>query len=108
MQLIQVVIVVFALWALSRAFLRYKDKNLSASELVFWSVIWLLVTCVGFLPDTPSLVAKLLGIGRPVDVIVYISLMLLFYLIFRIYVKLDQQERQMTEMVRKVALGRKK
>ncbi|MEK6964512.1 MAG: DUF2304 family protein [Nanoarchaeota archaeon] len=108
MQLIQVVIVVFAVWALSRAFLRYKDKNLSAGELVFWSVIWLLVICVGFLPDTPSAVAKLLGIGRPVDVIVYISLMLLFYLIFRIYVKLDQNERQMTEMVRKVALDKKK
>ncbi len=108
MQLIQVVIVVFALWALSRAFLRYKDKSLSVWELVFWAVIWLLVIWVGFSPDTPSAVAKLLGIGRPVDVIIYISLLLLFYLIFRIYVKLDQQERQMTEVVRKVALNKKK
>ena len=108
MQLIQVVIVLFALWALSRAYLRYKDKNLSTWELVFWCVIWLLVVLVGFLPDTPAWLAQVLGIGRPVDVLVYVSLLLLFYLIFRIYVKLDQQERQMTEIVRNVALKRKK
>ncbi|HLD05555.1 MAG TPA: DUF2304 family protein [Candidatus Nanoarchaeia archaeon] len=108
MQLIQVVIVVFALWALSRAFLRYKDKSLSAWEMVFWSVVWLLVVWVGLSPDTPSWIAGVLGIGRPVDVLVYTSLLLLFYMIFRIYVKLDHHERQMTEVVRKVALKGKK
>ena len=108
MQLSQIVIVVFALFALSRAFLRYKDKNLSAGELVFWCIIWLLVVLVGLSPDTHSWVANMQGIGRPVDVLVYVSLMLLFYLIFRIYVKLDQQERAMTEVVRKVALNKRK
>lgn len=108
MQLIQIVIVAFALWALSRAVLRYKDKNLTAGEMIFWGIIWAIVVIIGLQPDTPTHIAKLLGIGRPVDLLVYVSLMLLFYLIFRIYVKLDTQSREITEIVRRVALEKKK
>jgi hypothetical protein len=55
-------------------------------------------------PDTTSLLAHLLGIGRGVDLIVYLSLLISFYLIFRLYVALARLEQAITALVRAIAL----
>jgi len=100
----QIIILIFALFALSRAFLRAKDKEISKGEASFWLIVWALVIILVFLPWPAVTVSNYLGIGRPVDLLVYVSIILLFYLLFRIYVKLEKLDHNITDVVRKAAI----
>jgi len=101
---IQIIIIVFALFAWSRAMLRLRDSNISVGEFSFWSMIWSIVIIVALFPDIISGVSKLVGIGRGVDLAVYAGVILLFYLMFRLYVKMDMQARETTKLVRDIAI----
>jgi len=102
--IIQVIIVVFALFAWSRAFLRMRGKDISVGEFSFWSLIWIAVLIVAISPGLIGGVSGILGIGRGIDLAVYISILLLFYLVFRVYVSLDAQKNEITKLVREISI----
>ncbi len=104
MDVIQILIVVFALFALSRTVWQFKKGTLSFVWLFFWILFWLGVGFVAVLPQTADMVARVVGVGRGADVVIYVSLLALFYLIFRVYIKIEQVEREVTGLVRKLAL----
>ncbi|MBI5065272.1 DUF2304 family protein [Candidatus Woesearchaeota archaeon] len=104
---ISVIIIIFALFAWSRALLRFKDKKIKGSEFSFWTLIWLSVLVLSLNPELAGLISFKLGIERPVDLVVYSSVLLLFYLNFRIYVKQEKTEQEITELVRELALRKK-
>lgn len=104
MEIIQIIAVLFALFAISRAFLRFKDNKLTKWEFVFWILLWGAVILVSFIPNITVPISAYLGIGRGIDLIIYISIIVLFYLIFRLYVKTETAEKAITKMVRQVAL----
>jgi len=103
-QILQVIVVLFALFAISRAFLRFKDKKISGKEFAFWLILWMAAIVVILLPSTSFFFANLLGIQRGADFVVYISIILLFYMVFRLYVKIDSVEREITMLVRQIAV----
>ena len=108
--ILQAIVVLFVLFAWSRVLLRFRDRKISRWEFAFWSMIWAAVIVVLFIPRITEPIARLLQIGRGIDVVVYLSIVLLFYLIFRIYVKMEETEQQITKIVREVSLkkgGRK-
>ena len=107
MELIQIIAIVFALFALSRAALRLRDKQINFVQFMFWGMIWVMVIVVAFVPKITFFFSNLLGIERGIDFAVYISIILLFYLMFRLYVKLDKIEEDMTKIVRKIAIRKK-
>ena len=88
----------------SRAILRYKDRVISFWEFLMWSAVWLAALVVVARPEVTGAAAERLGIGRGSDVVVYVSIIILFYLLFRIYIKLDILERQITNLVRALAI----
>ncbi|MGV8171587.1 MAG: DUF2304 domain-containing protein [Candidatus Woesearchaeota archaeon] len=104
MTIIQVVIVLFVLFAWSRAVLRMRDKNISIGEFLFWSMIWVAVLIVTLFPGITSVLSEFVGIGRGMDLVVYASIVLLFYLMFRLYVHFDSQSREITKLVREIAI----
>jgi len=55
-------------------------------------------------PDSTTLFANRLGIGRGSDLITYVSLAIVFFVLFRLHVKLHEIERDITSVVRKDAL----
>lgn len=105
---IQLIASVFSLFALSRVILRAKDKKITNAELVFWLGIWSTFIVVVLFPSITSSIAMFLGISRGTDVILYGSVGVLFYLIFRLYVKVEETEREITAIVRQKALEKKK
>ncbi|MFC1729994.1 DUF2304 domain-containing protein [candidate division KSB1 bacterium] len=98
----------FVLFALSRAVLRFKGRQITLSEFLFWALVWIVVGVLIIIPDTTNALARLFGVGRGVDAIIYISIALLFYLVFRIYVKLENVEQEITKVVREVSLNKGK
>jgi hypothetical protein len=104
MTLIQILIIAFAIFALTRAVRQFKKGSFSIAWLIFWILFWACAAVVAFLPQTTDVVARLVGVGRGADMIVYLSLIALFYLVFRIYVKIEQVEGEITRLVRGRAL----
>ncbi len=104
MLLIQAVLNLFLLFALSRVFLRFRDKKVSGGEFIFWIGLFTTAIVGITFPNETSRVANLLGIGRGVDLIVYASIATLFYLIFRAYVLMEDIRHEITELVRKIAI----
>lgn len=101
---IQIVLLIFTVFALSRVYLRAKEKILSPKTAIFWFLVWTAAAIGIILPKTTESIAQVFGVGRGVDVIVYISLVVLFYLIFRIYVMIEDLRHEITFIVRQVAL----
>ena len=106
--ILQLFVVLFVLFAISRAFLRLRDRQISLAEFLFWNSVWAAALIVIFVPQVTTAIARIFGIGRGIDIAVYLSIILLFYLVFRIYVKLDQLEQDTTKLVRIMALSEAK
>ena len=104
--LVQFVLSFFLLFALSRVALQVRSAKLTIGAFLFWSGLFIFALAGVVEPDLTSYAAKLLGIGRGADVVLYASVALLFYLIFRLSIALEETRRQITELVRKIALSR--
>ena len=101
---IQVLLTAFIIFAISRAFLRFREKAITAPLFIFWSLIWTVALLFVLSPPITSKLASFIGVGRGVDFIVYVSLVLLFYLVFRIYVMIEDLRHEITYLVRHIAL----
>jgi hypothetical protein len=103
MEIIQIIMIVFALFAYSRSVLRSRSKEITSSEFAFWSVIWIAIIIVALIPGITGWLSAPLGIGRGVDIIVYLGIVGLFYLVFRLYVKMEKYRQEITKLVREMA-----
>ncbi len=106
MAIIQIIFVVFLLFALSRVILRYRGGQVRVTEFFFWSLLFVTAILAVSLPEETGRFADLLGVGRGADLILYASVAVLFYLVFRIYVMLEDIRHEITEVVRKFALDK--
>ncbi len=102
---IQILLLAFVIFALSRVYLRAKEKVLSPKAALFWFLVWGGALAGISLPTTTTRIAEFFGVGRGVDVIVYFSLVLLFYLVFRIFVMIEDLRHEITSIVRDIALA---
>ena len=105
---VQLMLALFMLFALSRAYLRFKERAIKLGEFLFWLGLWLLGFFTVFYPDFTSFWAQLLGVGRGADALIYLSIILLFYLIFRTNVLIENLKEEMSKIVREIALKEKK
>jgi small membrane protein len=104
MQPIQFIAIIFALFALSRVILRLKDKKLTKTEFIFWFLIWIALIVIAFFPEVVVFFGDLSGFRRGMDLLIFLSVGLLFYLVFRMYVKIDEQDQEITKLVRELAM----
>jgi hypothetical protein len=90
--------------ALVHVLLRGRSRSLNRGALVFWILVFGGILVVLLVPSVSGFVARVLGVGRGADVIMYGSICLLFYLVFGVYVRIENLQRRMTRMLRMLAL----
>ena len=101
---IQIVLVILALLAWSRALNGLRRGTLSLTPFILWSLVWISVIVVSLRPETTVVLARIVGVGRGVDLAIYLALMLVFFLLFRLFARIEGLERQLTQLVRTEAL----
>ena len=101
---LQILVSIFVFFTLSRLFVQKHKNKISWLGLFFWSLLWLLVLVVFWQPDITSYLASVLGIGRGADLVLYLSVILVFYLLFRIFVRLNRIESDISKLVRDEAI----
>ncbi|NMB57389.1 DUF2304 domain-containing protein [Candidatus Beckwithbacteria bacterium] len=105
---IQILLFVAFLWPISRVWLRFKENTVKLGDFLFWTGFWLAGVFVIFYPDSLTYFAHLVGVGRGSDLAVYCALLILFYLIFRINVNMENVRHDISKLVREIALMEEK
>ncbi len=101
---IRIILLLFAIFAWTRVVLRFRDKVVNFKELAFWTLVWFGMVIVIFLPYKTTYLAKALGMERGIDAMFLLGIVALFYAVYRLYIKLNETEREMTKLVRQIAL----
>jgi hypothetical protein len=104
MTAIQIVLVAFAVFAMSRVILRFRKGGLALVHLVTWFLFWAAVIVAVVRPATTTAIASLVRVGRGADLVMYLSVVVLFYSLFRMFGRIEELERQITRVVRAAAL----
>ena len=104
MTVIQIILTLFAAFGFGAAVARFRRGGITMKQLALWTLLWGAVVVVVLRPETASDVARRLGVGRGADVVVYLSIAALFYLQFRLFARVEDQERQITRLARELAL----
>jgi hypothetical protein len=104
MHAIQIVLLCFAIFAMSRALIRYRRGLTRMLHLEMWLLFWVCVVVVALRPEVTDLLARWLGVGRGVDTAMYLALLMIFFLLFRNFGKVEDLDRQLTKVVRANAL----
>ncbi len=104
MFLIQILLVIFFLFALIKVAGRFKTGDLSFVAMFGWALFWVAAMVVVLLPNSTAKLAEFVGIGRGADLVVYVSLASIFFIIFKLMVKIETLNREITKLTRKISL----
>lgn len=67
--------------------------------IIFWGVVLFLI----WFPEIMGWLGKVTGVGRGVDVLIYLSIIFLFYYVLRQNNKIDKLQKDITKLVREIA-----
>lgn len=98
------VTILIALVVLPGLFSSYKKNNLSPLGTIIWLFFWLAGLVTIWFPNLIELIGKALGVQRSIDGLVYISIVLLLYLTLRQRIRINEIEKEITMITRKISL----
>lgn len=104
MLVIQFILIIIIGLIVLRLILQLRRKEINSREFLGWLSIWLLALVVILYPGLTSFLAGKVGVGRGVDLVIYSAVILIFYLLFRMLMRVEKIEREITKIVRAQAL----
>lgn len=105
-QVIAIIIILFFIFRLSE---QKKKKDINNKELVLWLIFWLLAAvAIIFIKELDRLVAWFGFSGSGINFLIYLAVLTLFYLVFRLQLSLVKLDRNLTDIVRHLSLSDKK
>jgi len=104
MNLIQIFILIFIAYVIYRLAVKLNKRELSVQLFLLWLIFWIIVGVIVVLPQTTQMVADWLGVGRGVDVVIYIAVLVLFYTVFRIFTRIEKIEKDLTYLVKEISI----
>ena len=107
MLLLQILLAIIIGLIIIRLFLELKKNEISLLTFSIWLVFWLGALAISLFPNLSSILARLLGIGRGADLIIYFSLILIFYFIFSFEVRVRGIDQKIDQVVRALSLAEK-
>lgn len=100
----QIILLIISLLCILLGIHRYKNDYFSTSVFALWTFVWIIIVVVTLFPDLTISFANLFGIGRGLDSVYIVSIIFLFYIVFKLYNKMEQQKRRINELVSQLAL----
>lgn len=82
----------------------YRKNNITNIGAIFWSSFWILGLVIVWFPELIEIIGNFFGVARSIDALIYISIVLLLYLMLRQKIRINRIEKEITKLTRKVAL----
>jgi hypothetical protein len=110
MKLLIYQIIIFLIGAvfIAKTFSHYLRKEQTLRELVAVLLFWAAIFALNIVPEAFGSIAQFLGFKEYINGLFIGGFIILFYAVFKLIVKTDKQERQITELVRKLAFDNAK
>ena len=105
--IIKLLLIVFVVFVVSRILVRFRAGDITRREFFAWIFFWLLVVSAIIWSQETDLLAKLVGVGRGVDLLIYLSILTLFFVMFKVIVHLEKIDRQIVKLISALALSQK-
>jgi hypothetical protein len=101
----QIIALIVIAFFLARLLLLKKKGKVPAAEFFFWLIFWsLAAVSVLSLRWLDQVVADLGFSASAINILVYVAVIALFYLNFRLRLKMERLDRAITAVSRKIAL----
>ena len=100
----QILFLLISLFAIANDWKRKRDGQLGQKGAFFWILFWVVADLAALYPNSTTVIANHFGIGRGADFILYIALAAIFYLLFKLHIKIEILGRDVTKVVRRDAL----
>jgi small membrane protein len=105
----QIIALVIIIFFIVRLFWQKKKDLIVFNEFIFWLCFWLLSgTAIIFIKNIDKLLTDLGFSSSGINVLFYLAVILLFYLVFKSRIRLERIERDLTKIIREIALINKK
>jgi hypothetical protein len=105
-QLIALIVIVFFL---GRLIWQRRNKTIASGEFIFWLFFWLAAgLAIISLKAIDRLAAGLGFSGSGIQILLYVAVAILFYLIFRLRLRLAKMEQDLTKIVTRLAINEQK
>lgn len=104
MTFIQILLVLTSLAAIVVVGNKLRRGQLKVRYFLIWLIVWLGLAVAAILPKTTEILARIVGVGRGVDAVLYFAVVGLMYAVFKIILKQEQIDRDITKIVREMAL----
>lgn len=92
-----------------RLFSQKNKKEITTNEFGLWLSFWILAAlAIIFIKQIDGLVAYLGFSGSGINFLIYLAVLALFYLVFRLRLSLAKLDRSLTELTRQISLNDKK
>lgn len=102
---IQIILSIAFIVAIGRVIGRFRSNDLSKRGAALWIGFWLSAFVLILVPQhLIYTAAQLVGVGRGADLVVYSAIVLIFFIVFRLMVKQERLNRELTELTRQIAL----
>ena len=99
---------IIILFFLSRTYWQKKRNKISKNEFLFWFIFWFAAgVFIIFIKKIDAFVAKLGFSSSGIDILSYLSIPIILYLIFKIMIKIEKIEKNITEIVRNISINNK-
>lgn len=83
----------------------YRLQRESYQMVIFWTIIWFLVIVISFFPNFVDLkIFQIGGKGSGVGTLLGMGEIFLLFILYRIYVKMERVERELTKLIKNLAL----
>lgn len=105
---LQIIGVLFALMMVYFAILHFKKGHLNAIEIASWIIIWVLVIFIVLFPEIVRIYAASFAISRVLDLLIAGAFIVVFVMVTGAYIRVNQLEKRIDDLVRKLALKGKK
>lgn len=100
----QIISIILSVLAIILGIYQYKKDSFNTFVFALWTIVWIVICFVTLFPGVTTQFAHLFGLGRGLDTIYIISILFLFYIVFKLYNKMEQQKKRINELVSELAL----
>ncbi|MBI4779061.1 DUF2304 family protein [Candidatus Falkowbacteria bacterium] len=104
----QIIALIIIASILARLYWQKQKNYIGMNEFLFWLIFWILAAVlIVSLKFLDKLVAELGFSGSGIEVLLYLSVAALFYFVFRLRLKMEKIEKDITKIVQNISLKNK-
>lgn len=104
---LRMVLILSSIFMLIYMIKKVKKSKLQIEYTVFWIIFGLLLICISLMPKIVYVVANIIGIQSPVNLVLTFIVFILVLKLFLMTIEISQLETKVKELVEEIALKEK-